>query len=195
MSKVIVVDLQSNTILEEYKPEAKGKIALLSENQLVKFDRDTCVAIHNSLTEGEDQIAEDIEEADAQKELLDLFTGNFDSMAVAIPGSDKKPGKGAGKGDSASKAGKEKGAGKQKGNAANLVPRKRKHAPELKIQVMKSVKSPYEGKKETNRSKIFDTLLASKTVGGFYEACKAAELACGNWDIDNAVEKGNIRLS
>ena len=203
MTKVIVLDLKEATYMEAYAEKVKGKIVHVFERlDLDDVTGDQAVDIHNNLLEEDDKdrLSRDTGAKKSRDELWDMLNANMAEIGVEPPNPNSAGGKG-GKGAKVAKSSKAAAAkektpkAKGRGNAANLIPRKRKHAPELRVQFMKSVASPYEGKKESNRSKIFDQFKTAKILDDFYKGCDKAGLVCGNWDVDNALEKGCIKLS
>lgn len=188
--------------MEAYVDAVKGKIVHVeSRVDLDMVTGDQAIEIHNGLLvdeDDDDKLNADTGAKKARDELWEMLAANMAEIGVEPPNPDSAGGKG-GKGSKVSSkaaAAKEKTPkAKPRGNTGNLVPRKRKHAPELKVQFMKSVASPFEGKKESNRTKIFAHFKTAKTLADFYKGCSDEGLVCGNWDVDNALEKGCIKLS
>lgn len=199
MSKIIILDVKEATYMEAFVAKVKDKIIhVVGRLDLDEVSGEKAIEIHNNLLEEEDHLDSDTGAKKARDELWEVLKGNMADIGVEAPNPNSAEGKG-GKGSKVSSkaaAAKEKTPkAKGRGNADNLIPRKRKHDGALKVQFMKSATSPFEGKKESNRSKIFDQFKNAKILDDFYKGCADDGLLCGNWDVDNALEHGNIKLS
>lgn len=202
--KVFVFDVKKATVLTEYVPEAAGKIVhAVNEADLKKLSLAEALALHNNNVDKEEVLPKDTPEAKVHEELFALLSANTKLMQ-AVPKEPKGDNPRAAvannrtKGASARKAAAEAGGKKGKAKRAPGAGRPPLFPPEAKIKVVKKG-TPFT--RESARSKIFDKIMSSKTVGEVSSYCetlrKKEKLEANRpaWDISNAIELGYVKVA